>query len=157
MTNTYPWSIEELAAAIAVFSHANVKSTKGGQALRDAMAALLDPNDLTRDTIQKLGLQPYDDDGGLRPLSDLIGQIEQANPAHQDYWRLFGIQAGSTMSQLVQYGSETIRHLANRVVESEDSEQLLSDTARLVGMPPGGERPDEVNGDVGDSGQGPGS
>lgn len=142
MTDLYPWRIEELAAAIAVFSHANVKSTKGGRALRDAMQALLDPNDLTRETVEKLGLQPYEDGGGLRPLSDLIGQIEQANLQHQDYWRLFGIQAGSTMSQLVQYGPETLRHLANRVMESEDSDQLLADTARLIGDPPTANTPE---------------
>lgn len=131
----YPWAIEELAAAIAIFSHANVRSTKGGRALREAMLALLEPNDLTSETISRLGLEPYQDDGALRPLADLLAQLRDANPAHQDFWRLFGIEAGSTMSQLVRYGPETLRNLTARIPESEHAEQLLEDTRRLVGEP----------------------
>lgn len=133
----YPWAIEELAAAIAIFSHANVRSTKGGRALREAMQSLLEPNELTRETINSLGLEPYDEEGNLRSLADLLGQLRLASPEHQDFWRLFGIEAGSTMSQLVRYGPETLRNLTARIPESEHAEQLLDDTRRLVGDPPG--------------------
>lgn len=133
----YPWALEELAAAIAVFSHANVKSTRGGKALREAMSALLQPSELTAQTIERLNLRVYREDGSLRPLSEVVGELEAANPPHADYWRLFGIQAGSTFSQLVRYGGETIRKLAARVLESDDAEFLLSDTRELVGKPPG--------------------
>jgi len=132
----YPWALEELAAAIAVFSHANVKSTRGGKALREAMSALLYPSDLTAQTIERLQLRVYRDDGGLRSLSDVVGELEAANPPHADYWRIFGIQAGSTFSQLVRYGADTLRNLAAQVLVSEDAELLLSDTRELVGKPP---------------------
>ncbi len=132
----YPWALDELAAAIAVFSHANVRSTRGGKALREAMATLLRPSDLTTQTIERLNLSVYDDDGCLRALSDLVGELEAANPPHADYWRIFGIQSGATMNQLARYGAQTLRDLATQVRASEDVELLLSDTRELVGEPP---------------------
>jgi TP901 family phage tail tape measure protein len=132
----YPWALEELAAAIAVFSHANVRSTRGGKALREAMATLLRPSELTTQTIERLKLDVYHDDGRLRALSDLVGALESANPPHADYWRIFGIQSGATMSQLVRYGARTLHDLAAQVRVSDDAELLLSDTRELVGDPP---------------------
>ena len=133
---SYPWAIEEMAAAIAVFSHANVRSSRGGQALREAMSALLRPSELTTQTLERLSINPYQQDGSLCSLAELIGQFEAANPAHADYWRIFGIKAGATISQLVRYGATTLRNLTVQVSESEDAELLLSDTRDLVGEPP---------------------
>jgi len=133
---SYPWAIEEMAAAIAVFSHANVRSTRGGQALREAMGALLHPTELTTQTLERLAIQPYQEDGSLCSLSELIDQLETANPPHADYWRIFGIKAGATISQLVRYGATTLRNLTVQVTESEDAELLLADTRDLVGEPP---------------------
>lgn len=125
-----------MAAAIAVFSHANVRSTRGGQALREAMSALLRPSELTIQTIERLGIEPYQSDGSLCSLAEIVGQLEAANPPHADYWRIFGIKAGATISQLVRYGERTLRNLTVQVTESEDAELLLSDTRELVGEPP---------------------
>ncbi len=91
----YPWALDEMAAAIAVFSHANVRSTRGGKALREAMGALLQPSDLTTQTLDRLEIEAYESDGRLKPLAALIDQLERANPPHADYWRIFGIQAGA--------------------------------------------------------------
>jgi TP901 family phage tail tape measure protein len=131
----YPWPVEELAAAIAVFSHANVRGTRGGRALRESMSALLHPSELTTQTLERLGIEPYREDGTLRPLSDLIAQLEAANPPHADYWRIFGISAGSTLSQLVRYGADTLRNLSAQVGISDDAALLLADTRELVGEP----------------------
>lgn len=132
----YPWALDELAAAIAVFSHANVRSTRGGKALRESMVALLQPSDLTTQTLNRLGIEAYEPDGRLKPLAALIDQLERANPPHADYWRIFGISAGSTISQLVRYGATTLRNLAEQVHLSEDAELLLADTRELIGQPP---------------------
>ncbi len=132
----YPWVLDELAAAIAVFSHANVRGSRGGRALREAMTALLRPSDLATQTIDRLQLCVYREDGRLRDLSDLVGELEAANPPHADYWRIFGIQSGATIAQLVRYGAETLRNLAAQVRESQDRELLLADTRELVGKPP---------------------
>lgn len=132
-TNEYPWAIEELAAAIAIFSHANVRSNRAGPALRDAMRSLQRPSQLTSETIDRLGLQPYDGEGNLLPLTEIIDQLSGAAPAHEDFWKLFGIQAGSTMSQLVRYGPQTLRNLAEQVPLSEHAETLLEDTRELIG------------------------
>ncbi len=43
---------------------------------------------------------------------------------------------GPTISQLVRYGSTTLRNLTNQVHSSEDSELLLADTRELIGQPP---------------------
>ena len=132
-TNDYPWAIEELAAAIAIFSHANVRSNRAGPALRDAMRALQRPSQLTQETIERLGLDTMDADGNLRPLSEIVDQLSHAAPAHEDFWKLFGIQSGSTMSQLVRYGPETLRNLAVQVPRSEHAAALLQDTRELIG------------------------
>lgn len=132
-TNEYPWAIEELAAAIAIFSHANVRSNRAGPALRDAMRSLQRPSQLTRETIDRLGLQPYGPDGDLLPLTEIVDQLSRSAPAHEDFWKLFGIQAGSTMSQLVRYGPQTLRNLAKQVPLSEHAETLLEDTRELIG------------------------
>lgn len=132
----YPWALAELAAAIAVFSHANVRSTRGGKALRESMSALLQPSDLTTQTLNRLDIDVYESDGRLKPLAEIVDELERANPPHADYWRIFGIQSGATISQLVRYGSTTLRNLAAQVPASEDADLLLADTRELVGRPP---------------------
>jgi TP901 family phage tail tape measure protein len=132
----YPWTLAELAAAIAIFSHANVRSARGGKALGDAMSTLLRPSELATQTLDRLGVNAYEPDGQLQPLSSLIAQLERANPAHSDYWRIFGIQTGATISQLVRYRADTLSNLANQVGSSEDALLLMSDTKDLVGEPP---------------------
>jgi TP901 family phage tail tape measure protein len=132
----YPWALDEMAAAIAVFSHANVRSTRGGKALRESMSALLQPSDLTTQTLERLGIEVYEQDGSLKSLAAIVDQLERVNPPHADYWRIFGISAGATISQLVRYGSSTLRNLTAQVQVSEDAELLRSDTRELIGTPP---------------------
>lgn len=132
----YPWALAELAAAIAIFSHANVKSARGGKALGDAMNTLLRPSDLSTQTLDRLEIDAYELDGRLQSLTSLIAQLERANLAHSDYWRIFGIQTGATISQLVRYGAETLTNLAIQVGNSDEADLLLADTCELVGQPP---------------------
>lgn len=143
MPADYPWDINELAASIAIFSHASVKSDRGGAALRDAMIQLQHPPEIAQQTLDRLGVEVTDQDGALLPLIDIVEQLHAIDPEHSDYWKIFGIKTGATMAVLVRSGPEPLRNLSQAVATSEDRDFLLADTRRLVGVMTTGNHQDE--------------
>jgi TP901 family phage tail tape measure protein len=128
----FDWELDELAAAIAVLSRENVRSTKSVAALRDAMERLKRPDPLAAQTLGRLGIEPLDRYGRLRPLAEILEQLGRADPDNNDLRAIFGVQAAGPMGGLYWRGAATLRGLTGAMHRSPDRERLLADTKRLL-------------------------
>ncbi|MED8020404.1 phage tail tape measure protein, partial [Bacillus glycinifermentans] len=70
-------SMEELAAATGILANSGIKADMAGTALRATLTRLSSPPKQAGNAIHELGLQVTDSTGKLRPLSDIIGQINE--------------------------------------------------------------------------------
>ncbi|MFD1267563.1 phage tail tape measure protein, partial [Paenibacillus motobuensis] len=69
-------SIEEAVAAIGELSNAGIKGEMAGTQLRAMLLALASPSTEAAGYLQQLGVSISDASGKIRPLGDIIGQLE---------------------------------------------------------------------------------
>ncbi|MEC3836190.1 hypothetical protein CHCC20491_4013 [Bacillus paralicheniformis] len=70
-------SMEELAAATGIMANSGIKADMAGTALRATLTRLSSPPKQAGNAIDELGLKVTDSTGKLRPLADIIGQINE--------------------------------------------------------------------------------
>ncbi|NPC90968.1 phage tail tape measure protein [Bacillus sp. WMMC1349] len=70
-------SMEELAAATGIMANSGIKADMAGTALRSTLTRLAAPPKQAGNAIDELGLKVTDSTGKLRPLADIIGQINE--------------------------------------------------------------------------------
>lgn len=69
--------MEELAAATGIMANSGIKADMAGTALRATLTRLSSPPKQAGNAIDELGLKVTDSTGKLRPLADIIGQINE--------------------------------------------------------------------------------
>lgn len=134
MTAKFPWAMSEMTAAIAILNRENIRSSRAGAALREAARVLWQPGLLPAEQLARLGIEPLNAAGTLRPFTEIIAQFEQADPDNRDLMLIFGVQAGSSVGALVRYGSGVLSGLAAEVERSSDRSFLIADTQRVLGL-----------------------
>ncbi|MEC0360125.1 phage tail tape measure protein, partial [Bacillus halotolerans] len=70
-------SMEELAAATGIMANSGIKADMAGTALRSTLTRLAAPPKPAASAIEELGLKVTDSTGKMRPLADIIGQINE--------------------------------------------------------------------------------
>ncbi|MGW8263876.1 phage tail tape measure protein, partial [Bacillus sp. LR--39] len=70
-------SMEELAAATGIMANSGIKADMAGTALRATLTRLASPPKQAGNAIDELGLKVTDSTGKMRPLADIIGQINE--------------------------------------------------------------------------------
>jgi TP901 family phage tail tape measure protein len=70
--------IEEGTAALAVFADQGVKGTKAGTLLNTTLEGLARTADTNTDAYKKLGVSVFDNEGEMRNLADIVGDLEKA-------------------------------------------------------------------------------
>ena len=70
--------IEEGAAALAIFADQGTKGTKAGTLLNTTLEGLTRTADENSDAYERLGVSVFDNEGEMRNLADIIGDLEGA-------------------------------------------------------------------------------
>lgn len=70
-------TVEETTAMIALLSNAGIKGSQAGTALRAGFLRLAAPPREAKKAIEELGLQIADASGSIRPMTDIIGDLQQ--------------------------------------------------------------------------------
>lgn len=118
---------EQTAAMIGLLGNAGIQGTMAGTSLRGALSALLNPSKEVSDRLRTLGVSTKDATGQLRPLEEIIGQLEVAGADAGDMMGLFGQRAGPAMAAVVGQGSEALAKLAEELRNSGGSAAALAD------------------------------
>ncbi|MFE7316405.1 phage tail tape measure protein [Streptomyces sp. NPDC057555] len=119
--------IEETSAAIGMMGNAGIQGSEAGTALRGAIASLLKPTGDTEKILNKLGVSVVDSHGKLRPLVDIVGQLERAGASTADMMGIFGVEAGPAMQALVSQGSSALKKLTGDLEHSGGTAKQIAD------------------------------
>lgn len=120
-------SFEETAAALAQMGNAGIQASLAGTSLRGAISRLLSPSNEAAAVLQRLGINAQDSSGNLRPLTDIIGQLESAGISAADAMTVFGLRAGPAMLALVEQGSGSLRELVTAMENSGGTAEAIAE------------------------------
>ncbi|WP_314587925.1 phage tail tape measure protein [Paenibacillus terrigena] len=127
-------SIEEAVAAIGELSNAGIKGEMAGTQLRAILLSLASPSKEAAGYMEKLGVSINDSAGNIKPLSTLIGdlqnsfkrltQVQQADVAAT----LVGREAASGFLTLISQGKLTLDSYTQSLQNAGGTAQQVADT-----------------------------
>ncbi|MFJ5156310.1 phage tail tape measure protein [Streptomyces sp. NPDC088353] len=109
---------EETTAAIGLLGNAGIQGSQAGTTLRMALARLASPPKAAAAALKDLGIEVNDSKGKMRPLVDIIAQLEKKGASTTQMMKIFGIEAGPGMQAIVSQGSGALRSLTQDLRDS---------------------------------------
>jgi len=108
--------IEELSASIGILGNAGIQSSMAGTTLRQAIANMITPSGQKK--LKQYGITAMTATGSLRPLADIIEDINKKGLQTADVMALFGMRAGPGMQVLIDSGAEALRQFTKELENS---------------------------------------
>ncbi|QGG47656.1 phage tail tape measure protein [Heliorestis convoluta] len=102
-------SFEEASAAIGMMGNAGIQGSQAGTALRGGLARLAKPTREVTRALDRLGVQTHDSTGKMKPLAEIIGDLENKGATAADMLAIFGLEAGPAMQALLEQGSDSLK------------------------------------------------
>jgi len=104
-------TFDETTAALGLLANAGLKASTGGTSLSGALREMLNPSEKAQQVMAALGLTFTDSHGRIRPLVDIVGELESANVTAKDAIVMFGDEGGRAINALVGQGTEKLAAL----------------------------------------------
>ncbi|MGU3370159.1 phage tail tape measure protein [Bacillus mycoides] len=98
------WSMEESTAAVMAMSDAGIQGSLAGQAFGSSLTRLAKPTKAMHKEMDKLGLAFFDSQGKMKPLPQLVGEIDEKTKG------LTMEQKAAALSTI--FGAEAYKHWA---------------------------------------------
>jgi TP901 family phage tail tape measure protein len=122
------YEFEEVAAAIALMGNAGIQGTMAGTALRGALSRLANPTGAVAATLARLAINVKDSAGNMRPLVEIVEQLEKSGATTSDMLTLFGDRAGPALAALVEQGSDALRTFTQTLKDSGGTADNVAET-----------------------------
>lgn len=109
------WSLEDTAAALALFADHGVKGSDAGTSLKTMLQRLSAPTDKAADAMEAYGLEVRDSNGKMKDITgiadELTGKLGTLSDAERDaaLQTIFGSDASRAAAILMQSGSEGLQ------------------------------------------------
>lgn len=123
------WTFEGVTAALGKLGNAGIQGSMAGTTLRNVISRLLNPTGVAADEIDRLGLNVKDASGKLRPLTEIIRQLEPHAEDTAAIMKIFGNRAGPGMASLLGVGSKALGEFTDRL---KDSRGIAADISERV-------------------------
>ena len=121
VANSFGIAFEEATASVGLLSDAGLQAGLAGTGLRRVLTGLSQNAD-------ELGISVFDSAGQMRPLADIIQQLEERGMTASESMELFGQRGGPALQILLERGSEALRNFTNDLSDSGGIAQSIADT-----------------------------
>ena len=125
-------SLEEMAAATGVLGNAGIQGSEAGTALRAVLIRLADPPKEAQKALEQLGVTITDSSGKIKPLSQIIGELNEATKGMSQSQKLAtistitGTEAASAMLTLMDAGQSTIEEFRTKLENSGGTAERIA-------------------------------
>lgn len=126
------WSLEDTAAALALFADHGVKGSDAGTSLKTMLQRLAAPTDQAAEAIAAYGLNIRDSNGKMKDISgiadELTGKLGGLSDAERDaaLQAIFGADASRAAAILMQSGSEGLAKYIEATNDATAAETMAS-------------------------------
>lgn len=116
------------AGALGILGNAGIKGSQAGTTLRTIMANIINPTKKQQAEWDRLGIKRFDENGNLRELTDIFGDLNSQNLFVDSYYKLFhktAAQGAVALAAGVERWNEIVREnflsdgLTNRLAEEK--------------------------------------
>ncbi|MEK9725564.1 MAG: phage tail tape measure protein, partial [Rhodospirillaceae bacterium] len=121
-------SMEGAGALIGKLSDAGIQATRAGTGLRGILTALIAPSKEAAATLEGMGVQVRAADGAMRPLVDILGDLQRAQMGAEEAAAIFGDRHLASAQVLVDVGAPAIRELVAELEKSDGAAKEMADT-----------------------------
>lgn len=134
VTSAFGMSLEETAAAIGIMSNAGIKGSQAGTTLRTSLLRLADPTDEAANLMKELGLNFFDSQGKMLPLSGIVDQLKDRLGGLSDQQKqaalstIFGKESISGMLALMNSAPGEVQKLTDSFIHSDGAAKNMADT-----------------------------
>ena len=134
---TMKMPLSEVVTALAAMSNAGVDGTTAGTSLNRMLLALAGTTDKAKGVIKDYGLEFYDANGQIRPMVEIVGQLQTAFGNLTDQQRtktlkdLFGVEGMRAANLLIGEGVDGFNKLQGAVTQQGVASELAD--ARMSG------------------------
>ncbi|MBU6287595.1 MAG: phage tail tape measure protein [Chloroflexi bacterium] len=99
---TFGYSVEETAAAVAMFSNLGLDASRAGTALRMSLSAAANVSGPAADALARYGLTAKDISPELKSFGEILKTVGTAGITTADALKIFGQEAGGALATLAQ-------------------------------------------------------
>lgn len=123
---------EEIVAAIQLLSNAGIQGEMAGTTLRGALLSLTSPSKEATDQLTQLGVRVSDVAGNVRPLADIIQDLERAMEGMgtgqrlEILGRIFDARQAAGVAELLGQGSERLREFTAALESSGGTAERIA-------------------------------
>lgn len=134
VANTLGWTLEESAAAVMAMSDAGIQGEKAGAAFATSLQRLANPTKAMKNVMEELNITFFDAEGQIKPLPQLIGELEQATQTLTSEQKaaalstIFGAEAYKNWAVLLETGSDSLASNTKMLVEADGAAKQMADT-----------------------------
>lgn len=122
------FQFNETSAALGALGSAGLKGTVGGNALKNVMAQLASPTAKASKLFDKYNISTRDASGGVRSLSDVIGQFQKAGAGGEEILEGFGKLAGGGFLALMKTGEEGLAGFTEALENAGGTAKRIAET-----------------------------
>ncbi|MHC1731965.1 MAG: phage tail tape measure protein [Bacteroidales bacterium] len=132
--NALGLSLEEVSSAIGIMSNAGIKGEQAGTTLRGALTKMASPSSEAAKTMAQLGINAFDSQGKMLPLSQVIGNLQSGMKGLTDEQKqnaiatIFGQESMSGMLTLIQAGPTELDKLTTSFKSSDGAAAAMAST-----------------------------
>jgi len=127
---------EETTAFLALLGNAGIQASLAGTSLRGSITRLLAPTDKSAAILKKLGISAVTAGGELKPLDQIIGQLQQSGATTAQIMQVFGLRAGPGMAAQIAVGQKGFETFVQRLRDSTKgvgaAQTILNDVAKTT-------------------------
>jgi len=120
-------TLEETTAALGLLGNAGIQASMAGTTLRGMLTRLADPSKEAATILENLGIAAFNADGSMKPLADILGQIEESGMSSAEAMSVFGQRAGPGVLAMVGQGTGALVELRTRLENAGGTAQRISE------------------------------
>lgn len=127
-------TFEETAAAIGILADNGQYGSRAGTTLKNMLTRLANPSSKASDALEAMGVVAYDAAGNMKPLNEIIGQLEKAQKklTSEEMTRYvsqaFGAQAAGGVLSLIGEGQKRLLEVTKEMENAGGVAQEKADT-----------------------------
>lgn len=124
----------ELNTVLGLLADNGIKGAEGGTKLRNMILSLTAPTDVARKSIEQLGIDVFDATGEMRPLQDIMGDLDTQLSHLSDGQKtevlstIFNKADLASVNALMSTNADRWEELNGKIADSEGVAQQMADT-----------------------------
>lgn len=137
--NQFGWSLQDTNTALAILSDRGISGAEAGTALRSMMTNIMRGTDDTTAALEALNISLYDQNGQMRSMPDIIGQLSTALGGLSDEQRnayiqtLAGTYGMKAMATFVEEGTAGWAEMEKKIDEAATAQEVAQKRTEGLG------------------------